>query len=296
MQPELTGHTSLTYADRPITKLPDWHGLVVADLVFNNFATGLFLCCAAGELLRPAGFSPLATVAYPVALLCLMADLILLVLDLGDPSRFHHMLRVWKPSSPMSLGTWSLSAFAVPLTILSGLGFLGGRFPALEWLRLPMILLGLVPALASAMYKGVLFTTTAQPGWREARWLGGYLANSAIVFGAALLLAIALVVQAPEATQTLRWSLIALLPVHLALLGLLLTGVGPRLCQVRTPGQLTLLGAVVVLGGVLLPVGLLVVGSPVAEGCALALLLAGAVMARWELVYLPHRIPAGKTG
>ena len=32
-------------------------------------------------------------------------DLLFLVLDLGDPLRFHYMLRVFKPSAPMSLGT-----------------------------------------------------------------------------------------------------------------------------------------------------------------------------------------------
>ena len=42
----------------------------------------------------------------------------LLVLDLGDPLRFHHMLRVFKPSSPMSLGTWSLTVYSLPLTLI----------------------------------------------------------------------------------------------------------------------------------------------------------------------------------
>ena len=35
----------------------------------------------------------------------------LLIVDLGDPKRFHHMLRVWKPSSPMNLGSWTLTAY-----------------------------------------------------------------------------------------------------------------------------------------------------------------------------------------
>ena len=48
----------------------------------------------------------------------LIVDLACLVLDLGDPLRFHHMLRVFKPSSPMSLGTWCLSAYSLPLTLL----------------------------------------------------------------------------------------------------------------------------------------------------------------------------------
>jgi polysulfide reductase-like protein len=36
----------------------------------------------------------------------------LLIKDLGRPSRFLNMLRVFKPQSPMSMGAWTLSAFS----------------------------------------------------------------------------------------------------------------------------------------------------------------------------------------
>ena len=104
------------YAAGPVTKPPDWHGLVAWDLLLNNLATGLFLVSAFGELAAPAAFTAAAARAYPVALALLSADLALLVLDLGDPLRFHHMLRVFKPSSPMSLGTWCLTIYSFFLT------------------------------------------------------------------------------------------------------------------------------------------------------------------------------------
>jgi len=34
----------------------------------------------------------------------------ILVYDLGRPSRFHHMLRVFRPTSPMNMGVWILSS------------------------------------------------------------------------------------------------------------------------------------------------------------------------------------------
>ena len=40
-----------------------------------------------------------------------LASLYLLIADLGRPERFHYMLRVVKPSSPMSVGTWILTAY-----------------------------------------------------------------------------------------------------------------------------------------------------------------------------------------
>jgi len=94
------------YANSTVTKVPGWHGIIAWDALLNGMATGLFLAAAISELAAPAVFMRVAKVAYPVALFLLLVDLGLLVLDLGDPLRFHHMLRVFKPSSPMSLGTW----------------------------------------------------------------------------------------------------------------------------------------------------------------------------------------------
>src|SRR6516164_11354556 len=163
------------YADREVTKAPEWHGLVAWDMLFNGLTTGLFLTAALGELAAPEVFTRVAKAAYPLALVLLLADLVCLVLDLGDPLRFHHMLRVFKPTSPMSLGTWCLTVYSFPLTVAAALSLLPGEWPALEWVRKVAVILALLPALGSAAYKGVLLSTNAQPGWREARWLGGYL-------------------------------------------------------------------------------------------------------------------------
>src|SRR5580698_7087689 len=112
------------YASLPITKVPGWHGIIAWDALLNGMATGLFLSAAVSELAAPAAFTPVSKVAYPVALVLLLVDLVLLVLDLGDPSRFHHMLRVFKPGSPMSVGTWCLTIFSLPLTAAAALSLL----------------------------------------------------------------------------------------------------------------------------------------------------------------------------
>ena len=181
----------LGYAGTPATKAPDWHGLVACDLLFNNLTTGLFLTAALGELAAPEVFTPVTKLAYPLALLLLIADLVCLVLDLGDPLRFHHMLRVFKPTSPMSLGTWCLTIYSLPLTVAAAASLFPDDWAVLAWVRKGAVVLGLVPALGSAVYKGVLLSTNAQPGWRDARWLGGYLSNSALVLGCAEMLVLA---------------------------------------------------------------------------------------------------------
>src|SRR3954453_325821 len=88
------------YAAGPVTKAPAWHGLVAWDMLFNNLTTGLFLVAALGELAAPDAFCPRAKMACPLALALLLTDLVCLVPGLGDPSPFHHMLRVFKPTSP----------------------------------------------------------------------------------------------------------------------------------------------------------------------------------------------------
>src|SRR5215467_12248165 len=78
----------LGYESMPVTKVPDWYGMIAWDALLNGMATGLFMAAAVCELAVPAVFTPVAKVAYPVALVLLLIDLGLLVLDLGDPLRF----------------------------------------------------------------------------------------------------------------------------------------------------------------------------------------------------------------
>ena len=282
--------TAAAYADRLVTKTPNWHGLVVLDVLFNNLSTGLFLVAALGELAAPAHFKALAGVAYPIALLFLIADLVCLVLDLGDPLRFHHMLRVWKPSSPMSLGTWCLTAYALPLTALAAMSLLPGGDAVPDAIRRLTLVAGMVPAIGAAVYKGVLFSTSAQPGWCDARWLGGYLSNSALMLGAATLLVLADVMGQSTAIAVLRLALMLMLVLNLGMLGLLLAGLRAPLARAHGPRALAVLAALVIAAGSLLPLLLLAL-RPTGHvaGTALFMLL-GAAVARAEIVRLPHRL------
>jgi hypothetical protein len=276
------------YADRPVTKAPNWHGLVAMDALFNNMSTGLFLVAALGELAAPELFAAVARAAYPIALALLLADLVCLVLDLGDPLRFHHMLRVFKPTSPMSLGTWCLTAFALPLTVLALLSVLPGGETALEWARQPAMILGLLPALGASVYKGVLFSTTAQPGWKDARWLGGYLASSAVMLGAAQLLLLSIVTGQRGAAVALRPALALLLVLNTVALGLVIRDILATLARAHDRATLGRLFFLAVGAGVFAPLLLLAVGGPVWAAGAVLLILLGALLVRTEIVRLPH--------
>src|SRR5215470_1792130 len=259
--PALTTPLRGGYAERTITHAPAWGGLVAWDLLLNGITTGLFLVAAICELAAPDVFGRAARAAYPVALVFLLVDLASLVLDLGDPLRFHHMLRVVKLGSPMSVGTWCLTLYSLPLTVAAAIGVLPSEWASLEAVRRVAIIVGLPFALGSAVYKGVLLSTSAQPGWKDARWLGGYLTSSAITLGCAGMLLLSLLVGAERAAAALRVALGILVTVNLIPLGLLVTDVRAALVRAYRPRAQSGLVAVCLVGGALLPPCLLAAGK-----------------------------------
>jgi Polysulphide reductase, NrfD len=271
------------YANREITHPPNWHTLVEIDFFLNGLATGLFLVAAVAELAKPDAIGPVARWAYPIALILLLADLACLVFDLGNPARFHHMLRVFKPLSPMSLGTWCLTAFSLPLTALVVVDLLGGP----GWLHVLLIVVSLPLAFGSAAYKGVLFSTTAQPGWRDARWLGAFHITGALVVGAAGLLLISILMGRAEAVRSLCPVAVALVILNLIAQCVLCAESLPALSWIHPTNGWLVVAGVILIGG-LLPIGLLTDSGSTEFGVAAGLLLANGFVVRVAVVRLPH--------
>jgi Polysulphide reductase, NrfD len=290
--PLLGGGRESGYAHLPVTKVPGWHGLIAWDALLNGMATGLFMAAAVSELAAPEVFTPVAKVAYPVALVLLLVDLALLVSDLGDPLRFHHMLRVFKPRSPMSLGTWCLVIFSLPLTAAAALSLLSEMGIDFEWTRKVAVVVGLLPGFGSAAYKGVLLSTNAQPGWKDARWMGGYLTNSALLMGCAELLVLSALVGQTQATAILRTAFIVLLVLNVIPLGLLFANLQPTHARLYTRGQQWLVGGLLFAGGTLIPLGLTLLNAGLLFifGSVIFLLLVSWVI-RFVYVKIPHTSP-----
>ena len=230
--------------------------------------------------------------AYPVALVLLLVDLALLVTDLGDPLRFHHMLRVFKPGSPMSVGTWCLTIFSLPLTAAAAFSLLAEMGIDFELARTLSVVAGLLPAFGSAAYKGVLLSTNAQPGWKDARWMGGYLTNSALLMGCAELLVLSALIGATPAIAILRTAFVVLLMLNLIPLGLLFADLRPTHARLYTRGQRWLVGVLIFTAATLIPLGLITVSDtlPFIFGAASFLLL-GSWVIRFVYVKIPHTSP-----
>src|SRR6202012_700094 len=233
------------YENMPVTKVPGWHGIIAWDALLNGMATGLFLAAAVSELAAPEIFMRVAKVAYPVAFVLLLVDLGLLVLDLGDPLRFHHMLRVLKLGSPMSVGTWCLTVFSLPLTAAAALSLLAEIGMDFERARILSVVAGGLPVFGSAAYKGGLFSTNAQPGWKHGRWMGGYLTNSALLMGCAELHVLSALMGQTQATAILRTAVIVLLVINVIPLSLLLADLRPAHALLYTRAQQWRVGALI---------------------------------------------------
>jgi hypothetical protein len=171
------------YYGRPILKEPVWTWEVPVYFFFGGMAGAAAPFAVINEL---RGDDALARRAWLVALTGISVSPLLLISDLGRPERFHHMLRVVKPTSPMNMGSWILSATGAAVALGAARSLLGW-FPRLGRAAGAVTVLG--PALST--YTGVLVADTAVPVWHEARdelpWV--FAAGSAMTAGAAIALA-----------------------------------------------------------------------------------------------------------
>jgi Polysulphide reductase, NrfD len=151
-----------SYYGRPILKAPAWK---VPDVPLYLFCGGLAGVSATVSALAEATRRPhLAAVGRYLAAAGSSAGVIALVHDLGRPERFLLMLRVLKPTSPLSVGSWILAPFS-GLTAISAASQATGRLPAIGRLSATAAA-ALGPAMAT--YTSVLLADTAVPAWHEA--------------------------------------------------------------------------------------------------------------------------------
>jgi formate-dependent nitrite reductase membrane component NrfD len=148
-----------SYYGRPVIKEPSWEAPDVPGYLFLGGLAGASSVLAAGAQL--SGYRELAKVAKIGALGAISLSAVALVHDLGRPRRFANMLRVFKPSSPMSVGSWLLAAYG-PVAGAAAVSEVTGLLPkAGIAATLGAGLLG--PGIAT--YTAALLCDTAVPAW-----------------------------------------------------------------------------------------------------------------------------------
>jgi hypothetical protein len=151
-----------SYYGRPVIKQPAWKTPDVPLYLFLGGLAGASSVLAAAADLE--GYRRLSRVASSTAGASVLGSLALLIHDLGRPGRFLNMLRVVKPTSPLSVGSWTLATFG-PLAVTAAASEVTGRLrPAGRAAGLAAAALG--PLMST--YTSVLIADTAVPAWHEA--------------------------------------------------------------------------------------------------------------------------------
>jgi formate-dependent nitrite reductase membrane component NrfD len=158
---------------------PPWEAREIAGYFFLGGLAGASSVVALGADLT--GRDQLARGAKTGAAVAVSLSLAALIKDLGRPARFANMLRVFKPTSPMNVGTWLLSAYG-PAAIAAAGCSLTGRLPrAGRAATIGAAVIG--PAIAS--YTGVLISDTAVPAWHDGHRVMPFLFTASAATAAA---------------------------------------------------------------------------------------------------------------
>jgi Polysulphide reductase, NrfD len=161
-QPVVPDATFTSYYGKPIINSPLWSPLDIGGYFFLGGLAGA--SSLQGLAADVSGRRSVATVSKAGASVAALLSLAALVHDLGRPGRFLNMLRVLKVTSPMSVGSWVLAAYAPAATLAAG-SAVTGRAP-----RLGLAASAGAAVLGSgvATYPAALVTDTAVPAWHDA--------------------------------------------------------------------------------------------------------------------------------
>lgn len=180
------------YEDVPILKPPVWGWEIACYFFVEGVSAGIYTLGTVADLVGVRRYRNTVTYSRLLALTSMMPAPALLIMDLGRPERFHHMLRVFKPRSPMNLGTWALTGYAFFTTLRAVLS-VANRLPRVPLLSAVLKMIperlfsaaGLPFAITMLSYPGVLLESTSIPVWTQTPFLAPLIAASSMSSGAA---------------------------------------------------------------------------------------------------------------
>ncbi len=252
-----------SYYGKPIIKEPPWGARDVGGYLFFGGLAGASSVLAG--FAQAAGNHKQAKASKIAAAGAIGLSGVALVADLGRPERFLNMLRVFKPTSPMSVGSWLISAFGGASAAAAACAVTG---------RLPKV--GAAATAGAALvgpgictYTAALICDTAVPAWHDAHREMPYLfAGSAASAAGGLGM---LVVPPEDAGQAIRFAVLGA-ATEITAKSLLLK----RLGDIAEPYQTGRPGKLMEVAEVLTAAGL--AGAVLAGGSRTAIKLAGAAL------------------
>ena len=177
-----------TYYGQPPLKNPQWDWKVSGYIAVAGTAGASQALAWVGSLRDRPAFHGVRRNANLIGLAGVATGSALLIADLKTPSRFYNMLRILRPTSPMSFGTYILGAFGAcsSASVLANLPADPG--PVARRTARMAEAGAAVSGAGAATYTAALMSATSNPYWAAApRSLGAQFATSAVASGAAAL-------------------------------------------------------------------------------------------------------------
>jgi len=287
------------------TASPQWRWLIVAYFFLGGLAAGSYFLATLMDLFGTSRDRRLVHLGYLIAFPLVGLCGLVLTVDLGRPERFWHMLiqsetlrPMIKTYSPMSLGAWALLCFGGCallsfVAVLAERGWLG--WPLLRRLSPPAFVGRLVTVVGALLgfyvagYTGVLLSVTNRPIWADTTLLGLVFLISAASTSAALLILLGFWGGASgDSIDALeRFDAFILVLEAVAIAGLLVS-LG-RIATVWLNGWGLLL-AVMVLGGIALPLYMRLRAPGPRRAMGPVLVLLGGLILRAVIIFSSDRL------
>lgn len=173
------------YYGQPAIHGAHWNWLIIGYFYAGGISGGAAALAAAASVFGGPESTRLRDRAVLVSFAALLPCPVFLILDLGRPGRFLNMVRAFRPSSPMSMGTWGLNLFALLETACAAVvvsrWLCGDRMQGSGRAGTVLFAANGVAGLFLAGYTGTLLAATAVPLWaRRPELLGPLFLSSAI--------------------------------------------------------------------------------------------------------------------
>jgi protein NrfD len=282
------------------TASPHWRWLILAYFFLGGLAAGSYVLATLLDLFGRVRDRRLIHLGYLVALPLVCVCGLVLIVDLGRPERFWHMLvqsqtfrPILKPYSPMSTGAWALLLFGGCaalsfVAVLAERGWLG--WPLLRQLSSPAFVGRLVTVIGTLLgfyvagYTGVLLAVTNRPIWADTTLLGlTFLISAASTSAALLILLGSWGGASDDSLEALERFDAPVLVLEAVVIAALIASLG-RIAVVWLNGWVFLL-AVVVLGGIALPLYARLRGRGARRAIGPALVLLGGLVLRAVIIF-----------
>jgi formate-dependent nitrite reductase membrane component NrfD len=229
-----------------------WNAPIYVYLWLAGMAGGSYFAAFLVERFGGSQNRGLSRLATHMGVFPAVAGVLLLVVDLGSPIEFWHLMTQFRPYSAMSMGTWILLAWVCIAILMSVLYWSeyhasDARIRLMQKVSLGLGWIELVLSVLLIAYTGVLLASSNRALWASSVLLPPLFVASAISTGIAILVTYVLVVAQMTVTHRAEYKL----PIKQ------LTGSTEWLVPMRTIARLWESEAIIIMFELIILIGLI---------------------------------------